>query len=331
MRRRELVGVLTGVVAPASVGRAQGRTYSLVVLTRPGQDTDLTRDTGFRYWKAWRDELQRLGYVEGQNLAIERYSVGNDIPRDEVVRLVEKLKPDVIYAAAQNLAEMLKTHAAAPPVVTTALDPVGTGLAASLGRPGANVTGLSLDAGLETMAKRFDLLKEIAPMTSRIGVLSLRQYWEGRLTNPIRDAAQQVGMTAIGAPLDPPMDEVKYLRSFADMARSAVDSIYVSPSVENLAHARLIGKLAIGHKLPTMCFWRENVEAGSLMAYAVDLVAIWRRAAQYIDRLLKGAKAADLPFEQPTKFELIINLKTAKALGLTVNSNLLARADEVIE
>lgn len=138
-------------------------------------------------------------------------------------------------------------------------------------------------------------------------------------------------MTAISAPLDPPMDEVKYRRLFADMAHNAVDSIYVSPSVENLAHARLIGELAIGQKLPTICFWRENVQAGGLMAYAVDLVDIWRRGAQYIDRLLKGARAADLPFEQPTKFELVLNSKTAKALGLTIPPLLLARADELIE
>ena len=225
----------------------------------------------------------------------------------------------------------MKSDATAIPVVTTALDPVGIGLAASLARPGGNVTGLGLDAGLETLAKRFELLKQVAPAASRVAVLSLRQFWEGHWGNPIRNATGQLGMTAIGAPLDPPMDDAKYRLLFADMARHTVDSIYISPSVENLAHARLIGELAVGARLPSICFWRENVQAGGLMAYAVDLVDIWRRAAQYIDRLLKGAKAADLPFEQPTKFDLVVNIGTARALSLTIPPLILARADEVIE
>ena len=136
---------------------------------------------------------------------------------------------------------------------------------------------------------------------------------------------------AIGAPLDTPMNEAMYRRLFANIAREGVDSIYVSPSVENLAHAQLIAELAVEARLPTMCFWRENAEAGGLMAYAVDLVEIWRRAAGYVDRVLKGARPADLPIDQPTNFELVINMKTARALGLTIPLSILARADEVIE
>lgn len=331
MRRRQIGGLALAALSSPLFAQAQSRVYRLAVLTRPGQDTDLSSNTGFRYWQAWKEELKRLGYIEGQNLLIERYSIGNEMPQDEVVRLIGKFRPDVIFAAAQNLAERLKSDATAIPVVTNALDPVGIGLAASLGRPGGNVTGFSLDAGLETLAKRFELLKEVAPSVSRIAVLSLRQFWEGHWSNSIRNAARQVGMTAIGAPLDPPMDDVKYRRLFSEMAGNAVDSIYVSPSVENLTHARLIGELAIGHKLPTICFWRENVEAGGLMAYAVDLVDIWRRDAQYIDRLLKGARAADLPFERPTKFELVLNSKTAQALGLAIPRLMIVRADQVIE
>jgi putative ABC transport system substrate-binding protein len=122
-----------------------------------------------------------------------------------------------------------------------------------------------------------------------------------------------------------------YRRLFANIVREGCDSIYVSPSVENLAHAELIAVLAVEARLPTICFWQENAQAGGLMAYAVDLVEIWRRAASYIDRILKGAKPADLPIDQPTKFELVINIKTAKALGLTIPPSILARADEVIE
>ena len=147
----------------------------------------------------------------------------------------------------------------------------------------------------------------------------------------MRDAAQKAGLTAIGAPLDSPMNETMYRRLFAKIVRDGGDAIYVSPSVENLTHAQLIAELAVEARLPTVCFWQENAHAGGLMAYAVDLVDIWRRAASYVDRILKGAKPADLPIYQPTKFELVINLKTAKALGLTVPPALLAVADEVIE
>jgi putative ABC transport system substrate-binding protein len=242
-----------------------------------------------------------------------------------------KFGPDVIFAAAQNIAEAFKSPATTIPVVTTALDPVGIGLVASLARPGGNVTGLSLDAGLETLAKRVALLKEAVPKVSRLAIMSLRQYWEGTYSSPMRDAARQVGLTAIGAPLDAPMNEAMYRRLFAHIARDGGDSIYVSPSVENLSYAQLIADLAVEARLPTMCFWRENAQAGGLMAYAVDLAERWRHAAGYIDRILKGAKPADLPIDQPTKFELVVNQKTAKALGLIIPPSIFARADEVIE
>jgi len=331
MKRRALAGFLA--LAPFAMptdGRAQqgGRRFRLAVLTRPGQDTDLTPGKQLPYWLAWRDELRRLGYVEGRNLVIERRSIAEEMSRDELARLVDGLAPDVIFAPAQNIAA--KAAGLRVPVVTSALDPVGAGLAESLARPGGNVTGLSLDAGLEG-AKRFGLLKDVAPAASRIAVLALRQYWEGKASAPIRDAAPQAGLSPVGAPLDPPMDEAGYRRVFAEMARNGVDAVYVSPSIENLAHARLVAELAVAAKWPTLCFWRDNVEAGGLMSYSVDIVEIWRRAAQYIDRLMNGATAATLPFEQPTRFELVLNLRTARALGLTIPPLVLARADEVIE
>ena len=330
--RRQLAGLIAlAIAATPTDGRAQqsGKTFRLAVLTRPGQDTDLTAGTHLRYWGAWRDELKRLGYVEGRNLVIERRSVGEEMGRDAFVRLVDGLKADVIFAAAQNIAA--KAAGLRVPVVTPALDPVGIGLAESLSRPGGNVTGPSLDAGIETGAKRLGLLKEIVPTASRLAMLSLRQYWEGTFSVSLRNAALQAGLHPVGAPIDPPMDEEKYRRLFAEMARDGVDSIYVSPSVENLAFARLVAELSAAARWPTVCFWRENVEAGGLMAYAVDLVDIYRRSARYIDRLMNGATAATMPFEQPTRFELVINLRTAKALGLTIPPLVLARADEVIE
>jgi putative ABC transport system substrate-binding protein len=335
VKRRKLSTFLAAAaISPPLVARAQqgGKTYRLAVLTRAGQETDLTENTGHRYWRAWRDELHRLGYEEGTNLVIFRHAAKADLQAlEELIRETVKFGPDVIYAPAQNIAVAFKAPTTNIPVVTTALDPVGIGLAASLARPSGNITGLSLDAGLETLAKRVALLKEAVPTVSRMAVMALRQYWEGTYSDALRDGARQVGLTTIGAPLDTPMNDTMYRRLFTNMAREGVDSIYVSPSVENLSHAQLIAELAVEARLPTSCFWRENVQAGGLMAYAVDLADLFRRAAGYVDRILKGAEAANLPIEQPTKFDLVINLKTAKRLGINIPPLIFARADEVIE
>jgi putative ABC transport system substrate-binding protein len=315
------------------VARAQqtGKVYRLAVLVRAGASTDASDRTGLRYWRAWRDELERLGYVEGKNLVLDRRSLEDDPARmGEVIRQVVKSAPDAIFAPSQNVAIALKDAGIAIPVVVTAVNPVGSGLASSLARPGGNMTGPSLDAGVELTAKRLALLKEAFPAMSRIGVPTLRAYWEGGLL-PAREAAQQVGATAIGGPLDVPVTEAGYRRVFADLRNERVDSLLLPLTVEHLQFRELIATLALEAKWPSMCSWRENAEAGALMAYSIDLADIFRRAARYMDRILKGARPAEMPIEQPTKFELVLNLRTARALALTLPPALLASADEVIE
>jgi putative ABC transport system substrate-binding protein len=335
VKRRRLIAAFRCALLAPVVARAQqaGKVYRLAVLTRAGASNDASGRAGLRYWRAWRVELERLGYVEGKNLILDRRSLADDPAQmSEVIRDVVKSAPDAIFAPSQNVALALKEAGITIPVVMTAVNPVGSRLASSIARPGGNMTGPSLDAGLEITAKRLALLREAYPAMSRIGVPTLRAYWEGgMLGGPIREAAQQLSATAVGGCLDVPVTETDYRRVFADMRREGVDSLYVPLTIEHLQFRQLIAALALEAKWPAVCAWRENAEAGALMAYSVDLPDIFRRAARYLDRILKGARPGELPIEQPTSFELVINLRTAKSLGLAIPPAILARADEVIE
>lgn len=334
MRRRDFISALCGAAAWPVMASAQQSSsrYRVVVLTRPGMGAKLREGLDNRHWLAWREELQRLGYVEGKNLLIERREVGgNRQSIDRQLREVVRLKPEVIFAPAQNLVEALKSATTTIPIVAIVADPVGSGLAQSLARPGGNITGFTIDAGLETIAKRIALLKQVVPTASRMAFLTSRPILESRFGGMFRAAAQQVGIEMIGAPLESPATEQEYRHAFQAMSRDRADSLYVAPSPEHLVHRRLIAQLAAEARLPAIYFYRENVEAGGLMAYSIDIVEIFHHAAMYVDRILKGANIAEMPFQQPTKWKLVINLKTAKALGIIVPPILLARADEVFE
>lgn len=335
MRRREFLVLAGGAAAGwplAARAQQPGRTYRLAIVNRPGQSTDLAEAAGLRYWRVWRAELQRLGYVEGVNLFVERRETEGGARRiDELARQIAEIKPDAIFAPAQNMAHALKAVGTTIPVVTLAIDPVESGLVDSLARPGGNITGFSLSAGAQIAAKRYALLKEAVPAISKIAVLILREYWEGRFGDVHRDAARQVGITVIGAPFDSAADEREFRRIFAAIAGDGADSLYLTAQAELLVNRRLISDLAVEMMLPAIGVYREYAEAGSLMSYAVSLDDIFRRAAGYIDRILNGANPAEMPFQQPNEFELVINRKTARALSIAIPASILARADEVIE
>jgi putative ABC transport system substrate-binding protein len=334
MRRRDIITHFGGTAATWPLAaRAQplGKTYRIAIVTRTGTGSDLEA-ASHGSWQAWRDELQRLGYVEGQNLMVVRRSVGTDTAQiDMFVREVVRLKPDAIFSPAQNLVEALKTATATIPIVAIAADPVGAGLAATLARPGGNVTGFSVDAGVELIGKRFVLLKEAVPTIARLAFLIPCVNWEGRWGGIGQDAARLAGIQIIAALIESPANEMEYRRVFAAMVRDGADSFYAAVALENLTYRRPIAELAAEARLPAIYAFRENVEVGGLMSYGIDLADIFRRAAGYTDRILKGANPAEMPFQQPTNFELVINLTTAKALGLTIPPSILARADEVIE
>ncbi len=329
--RREFVGVAAVVLTRPrlAVASEDDKIFRLAVLIRPGQESDL-KEPRARYWRAWYDELRQLGYVEGQNLEIE-IRLADPATLGETIADLSAFRPDAIFVPAQSIVSLLKKAKVVTPIVTVATDPVGSGLATSLARPGGNITGFTLDAGPETRTKRTALLREVAPSMSRLAVLILRPYWEGRWRAVFQQVAQQLGITMIGAPIESKMSEKDYRQIFDDVVRAGGDSLYVTPSPENLAYRGLIADLAIESRLPSLNFYREYVEAGGLMGYGPDIVDAYRRSAGYLDLIYKGADPAGMPFQQPTKFELTVNLKTAKALGLTVPPTMLALADDVIE
>lgn len=294
--------------------------------------TNLTENSELRHWRVWHEELRRLGFGEGRNLRILRCSTEGDRRRvDSLVREILGFAPDVVLVPPPDLVEALRKASTTVAIIAFSNDPVIAGFANSLARPGSNVTGFTIDTGPEFLGKRLELLKEAVPTVTRVGALMLRQFWDGWVADSYRQAAQRLGLSMIGAPLDAPVEEHGYRRAFGALTRQGADAVIVSPQSEHFAYRTLIDQLAAEARLPLMYSWREQVVAGGLLAYTIDLVDVWRRAAGYTVQILKGARPAEMPFQQPSKFELIVNLRTAKALDLTIPPSLLARADEVIE
>jgi putative ABC transport system substrate-binding protein len=217
------------------------------------------------------------------------------------------------------------------PIVGFMDDPVANGLVSSMARPGGNLTGVTSQPGQEMEGKRLGFLRELIPAASRVGFLA--SLWVAELPQGIalRDAAQQAGISLVGPPLESPIQESEYRRVFELMTQEHADALIVSDQAENNAYGRLIVKLTEEIRLPAIFPYRDFAEVGGLIAYGIDAVDLNRRAAGYIARILKGAKPGELPIDQGTKIELVINLKTARALGLTVPQILLAGADELIE
>jgi putative ABC transport system substrate-binding protein len=281
--------------------------------------------------EAFRQGLRELGYVEGQNVTIEyRWADGRFEQFPDLAAELVGLKVDVIVTAVTQASIAAKKATGAIPIVMVAVsDPVGSGLVASLARPGANVTGTS-SMTAEVVGKQLELLKETLPKISRVAAL-----WNP--ANPVFQALQlketKVAARALGVQLQileaRGPDEID--RAFAAMARERTRALLVLGDPVFTSHRKRIADLAVKHRLPTVSGTREYVEAGGLMAYGPSFHDMYRRAAYYVDRILKGTKPADLPVERPTKFELVINLKTAKQIGLTVPPNMLARADKVIK
>jgi putative ABC transport system substrate-binding protein len=335
MTRREFIALGGGAVAwPLSV-RAQAQQPSqphrIAFVSRqlPSDMNEKGNEPGFQALFA---QLRRLGYIEGHNLVVERYStLGLKDSFSELAASVVRQKPDLIFADGALPVRALKLATTAIPIVGVTSDPVAWGIVESLSRPGGNITGVALDAGIEMYGKQLELLKELLQQPSPMGYLASREVWERHpAAAAVREAAQRMGISLLGAILES-FQEAEYRRVFAAMKHVGVAGILVSVQAENVTHRKLIVELARDSRLPTLYLYREHVELGGLMSYGPSYVEYMRRAAGQIDQILKGGKPADMPIEQATKLELVINLKTAKALGITVPQSLLTRADEVIE
>jgi putative tryptophan/tyrosine transport system substrate-binding protein len=282
--------------------------------------------------EALRQGLHDLGYVEGQHFVVEiRYAAGSEERLRDLAAELVQLKVDVIVApgAAASRAAQHATRTI-PIVMAGTFDPVAGGFVASLAQPGGNITGLSY-LGDELQGKRLELLKETVPQSTRIGILANPAFpaHASRL-HTLTEAARALGLHLHVVEVHR-ADEVD--TALAVMARAGVDAVLVLEDavVLNSERGRVVAALAATHRLPVMYAWREWVVEGCLMSYGPNFVDTWRRVATYVDKILKGTKPADLPVEQPVKFDLVINLKTAKALGITMPPSLLLLADEVIQ
>jgi putative ABC transport system substrate-binding protein len=329
MRRREFITLFGGTAATWSLAaRAQqpaGRVYRVGYLVISSLEQTL------HLIKAFEDGLRSLGYRVGENVVIEYRSANGEMKRmPELAADVVRLGVDVILSLSNpfTLAAM-KATTTIPIVIATGVDPVAAGLVASLARPGGNVTGLAVDAGGEILGKRFELLKETLPNLSRLGILWNPDvaFIRNRQTS-MAETARTLGLTTI--PVEARgLDALE--QAFEIMVRERAQAFVMQGDSVLFNYRGQIAEMALRNRLPAASLQREYAEAGFLLTYGADIPDLYRRSAVFVDKIFKGAKPADLPVEQPTKFELVVNLKTAKALGIHVPPTLLARADEVIE
>jgi putative ABC transport system substrate-binding protein len=281
------------------------------------------------FLRTFEESLRELGYVEGKNLVIERRWAAFRYDRlpDLAAELV-RLKPDVLATGGTPaIAALKQTTTTVPIVMTWSIDPVGAGFITSLARPGGNITGSTLSTGPEFMAKQLEILNEVVPKRSRVAIL--RQIGRaGAEPAALEAAARKLGMTILFADVRIPSE---LEGAFATMTKSRAGAFLILGGPMTFASRQQIADLALQHRLPGIHLFREYAEAGLLLTFGPSRKATNQRTATYIDKILKGARPADLPVEEPSTFELIINLKTAKALGLTIPKAVLLRADEVLQ
>ena len=291
----------------------------------------MTETSGDPLFRAVFNELRRLGYIEGQSLLIERYSgEGRASHYADLARDVVSRNPDVIISSGTNEFTLdFKAATTTIPIVGIFAVPVEAGIVASLARPGGNITGVSVDVGREQWEKRVQMLQQVVPQATRLGFLQLREARE-KWGLP-KEQSNWMGVTWVGPALNHPIDEAEYRRVFAGLIQDRAEGILVTDEDVHVTNVKLIVELAEKSRLPAIYPFKLFVEAGGLMSYGAD-VSVWGyNIADIVGQILKGARPSEIPIRQPTKFELVINLKTAKALSLTIPDKLLSVADDVID
>ena len=328
MRRRDFIQLIFGAAAWPFAARAQEtRKLPRIGVLFPGPQEAWSQP------HALDQGLRELGYTEGSNIVVERvYGDWNPKGFPSLAAELVRRKVDIIVVFSTSPALAVEQATSTIPIVVTAMaDPVRDGLVASLARPGGNITGNTF-LGPELIAKRFGLLKEAVPGLSHVAALlhqnAYGEHTMARIAQDTKDAARDLGLQLQLVPVNTPSD---FVEAFDAMAAARVDALISMPSPMLFREHRHIVAFAAKYRLPAMYNAREFVEAGGLMAYGANIDDLDRRGAIYVDKILKGAKPGDIPIEQPTKFELVINLKTAQALGLTFPQSLLLQADELID
>ena len=326
MDRRTFIGALTGslLVGPlAAEAQSTGKIarVGFLTTTQASEPVDM----------AFRQGLRDLGYVEGRNVVIEYRSAHGKVERlPDLAAELAALRVDVVVAVTNPaIAAAKQATATVPIIMVVGVEPVSAGFVASTAHPGGNITGLTFDVTEDTWAKRMSLLKETVPKVSRVLVFWNPDYPPNRARwTTIESAGRSLHVTLLSAEIRGIRDVGK---GFVTASAGHAGALFVPGDPLLISLRSDIANLAVQHGLPSMSPYREGAEAGGLMAYGANLPDQLRRAAAYVNKILEGAKPADLPIEQPSKFELVINLKTAKALGLTIPPSLLQRADQVIE
>jgi putative tryptophan/tyrosine transport system substrate-binding protein len=331
MRRRDFVTLLGG--AAAWPGAARGQPGAKVARIGYLVTASLESPEGRAMADAFRQGLRERGYVEGQSIIIEYRSADGRIERfPELANELASLNLDLILAPNTPAARAAQRATTTIPIVVPVMgDPVADGLVASLAHPGGNITGLTF-LGPELVSKRLGLLKQALPNASRVAALWHSGAYGERTTREMLQATDAAARTlAVELQLVEVRGVDEFNRAFSAMTGNRADALIVLPSPLLFNERKHIVDVAMKHRLPSIAMAREFAELGGLMAYGASLTDLQRRSATYVDKILKGAKPADLPVEQPTKFEFVINLKTAKALGLTIAESFQLFADEVIE
>jgi len=324
MRRRDFIALIGGTAAwpLAALAQQANKLPTIGVL-------GASSPSG---WSRWLDTFQRrlreLGWIEGRTMAVEyRWAEGRNERYAEIATEFVRLKVDVIVTVGGAVLAVKQATSTIPIVFAIAVDPLGSGLVASLTQPGANVTGLSVQS-TDVVGKRLDILRGLLPRLHRMAVMGNVSYAGATLEmREVEAAARTLGLDPLALEIKRPED----IAPAFDALKDGTDALYVCPDpLTNASHLR-INTLALGARLPTMHPNRDLLEGGGLLSYGPDYADMWRRAADLVDKILRGTKPGDIPVEQPTKFEFVINLTTAKALGLTIPASYLSLADELIE
>jgi putative ABC transport system substrate-binding protein len=323
MRRREFITLIGGAATAWPFAARAQRAGKVPTIGFMGISA-----SGFNSWSAaFAERLQELGWIEGRTVAIEyRWSEGRPERVAEIATEFVQQKVDLIVAYGAAVTTLKQATASIPIVFAIAVDPVGVGLVANLSHPGGNVTGLSVQA-TDAAGKRLELLREVIPKLGRLGILFDAGYAAAvQEKGEVQALARSVGLEVVPQEIRRAED----IASAFDALKGQVDALYVTENALILTNGKTISTLALNVQLPTTCTNANIARAGALMSYGPNFPALFRRAAEIVDKILRGTKPGDIPVEQPTKFDLVINLKTANALGLTIPHTLVL-ADDVIE
>jgi putative ABC transport system substrate-binding protein len=337
MKRREFILALGGAAAttpllcPLAARGQQPQKQHRIAFVHSGIPADQLTETGGPFWvRRFYETLRGLGDAEGGNLVVERYSAEGRSERfASLAAEVVSRNPDVIVSNLNSLVKVFTVATTTIPIVAITGDPIAAGLVTSLAHPAGNLTGVSIDAGIEIAAKRLQILKEAMPRAAKVAYL-LSTAWDERTGLSHREAGQHLGIALTGNFL-PEVNDVQLRRAFDELASQQFDAAMVDEGGSFLAQRALIAELAEKYRIPIIYPYRDYVDLGGLMTYAPDLGELAQRLANDLHQILTGTKPGDIPFYQPTKFQLIVNLKAARALGLDLPPALIARADEVIE